>query len=318
MPPRICVVRNPGSGSADDAAPLLKAVAGRDDLTLIETEGAEAIEQAVHEAVAGGCDVIAAAGGDGTVHAVANALLEAGPTAEARPVLAVLPFGTGNDLARTLAVPLDPYAALALIDHGERRVLDLIHICPTEGGACYAINLASGGFTAEIRDRLDDGLKKRWGPLAYAIAGLQMIPDATVYDVGLRCDDEPEERRQLHNLVVASGRMAGGGQRVAPTANPEDGRLDVVAVREATGAGRAALAARAALGDYLQSGLVDTWRVRRLAVTSVPCMEFAVDGEMKAQTPVTFEVVPHALRVVVGEDYAPEPDYTPPPPSPPA
>jgi diacylglycerol kinase (ATP) len=308
---RILIVRNPDSGSADAAAPLLEAVAARDDVTLVETRNAEGTERAVREAAAAGFEVVAAAGGDGTVHAVANALVSAGPTAAARPVLAVLPLGTGNDLARTLAVPLDPAEALALVGYGERRTLDLIHICPTEGSACYAINVASGGFTAEMRDRLDGGLKKRWGPLAYAIAGLQTLPDATVYNVRLRRDGGPEDRMALHNLVVASGRTAGGGRPAAPQANPEDGYLDVVAVRKATAAARAALAARAAFGDYLESELVDTWRVRRLAVDAAPAMAFAVDGEMKAETPVTFEVVPHALRVVVGEGYAPDPEAPP-------
>lgn len=310
---RTCIIRNPGSGSADEAAALFDAVAAREDLTLVESDSAAAMEQAVRDAAEAGFDVVAAAGGDGTVHAAANALMAVGHTADERPALAVLPLGTGNDLARTLAVPLDPGEALALIGHGQRRVLDLIHVCPTESDACYAINVAAGGFTADMRERLDDGLKQRWGPLAYALAGLETIPDATAYNVRLRRDDGLLDRMTLHSLVVASARTAGGGQPAAPMANPEDGWLDVVAVRKASAGALAALAARAVVGDYLQSELVDTWRVRRLAVEAAPPMRFTVDGEMKAETPVTFEVVPLALRVVVGDDYQPEPNYTPPP-----
>jgi diacylglycerol kinase (ATP) len=164
-----------------------------------------------------------------------------------------------------------------------------------------------------MRERLDHGLKKRWGPLAYVIAGLQTIPGATVYNVRLRRDGGMVDRMALHSLVVASGRTAGGGQPAAPMANPEDGWLDVVTVREAPAGALVALAARAALGDYLQSELVDTWRVRRLEVEASPPMRFTVDGEVKAVTPATFEAVPRALRVVVGDDYDPEPDYAPPP-----
>jgi diacylglycerol kinase (ATP) len=316
LPPaavRTLIVRNPGSGSAHAAEALLEAVAARDDLTLVESRSPQEMGRAVREAAAAGFDVVAAAGGDGTVHAAANALMAVDAPPAERPALAVLPFGTGNDLARTLAVPLDPTEALALIGYGQRRFLDLIHICPTEGGACYAINVAAGGFTADMRERLHSGLKKRWGPLAYVIAGLETLPNATVYNVRLRRDGGLLDRMALHSLVVASGRTAGGGQPAAPMANPEDGWLDVVTVREASAGELAALAARAAVGDYVRSELVDTWRVRRLEVEASPAMGFTVDGEMKAETPVTFEVVPHALRVVVGDDYRAEPDYTPPP-----
>lgn len=310
---RIRIFRNPRSGSAEAAAGLLEAVAARDDLTLVEVASPAEMERAVREAAAAGVDVVAAAGGDGTVHAVANALMAVGGAADERPVLAVLPLGTGNDLARTLAVPLDASEALALVGYGRRRPLELIRVCPTEGDACYAINVAAGGFTADMRERLDHGLKKRWGPLAYVIAGLQTIPGATVYNVRLRRDGGMVDRMALHSLVVASGRTAGGGQPAAPMANPEDGWLDVVTVREAPAGALVALAARAALGDYLQSELVDTWRVRRLEVEASPPMRFTVDGEVKAVTPATFEAVPRALRVVVGDDYDPEPDYAPPP-----
>ena len=303
----VCIVRNPGSGSAEDAASLMEAIATNPALTLIEVEGPEEIERAVRRAAREGFEVVAAAGGDGTVHAVANALLADGHTADDRPALAILPFGTGNDLARTLAIPFDPKEALALIASGPRRRLEAMALSPATSAGCYAVNVASGGFAADMRDRLHDGLKKRWGPLAYLIAGLETLPTATVYHLRLRRDDGPEETLAVHSLVVATGRTAGGGGPVAPMANPEDGRLDVVVVREATVAARAALAARAAVGDYLQSDLVETWRVRRLHVESEPCMKFAVDGEMKAETPVTFEAVPRALRVVVGEGYVPEP-----------
>jgi diacylglycerol kinase (ATP) len=307
----VCIVRNPSSGSAEAFAPLLEAIAVNPELTLLEGEGPEEIKRAVRQAARDGYDVVAAAGGDGTVHAVANALLAEGTSADDRPALAILPFGTGNDLARTLAVPFDPKAALALIASGARRHLEVIALRAPSDAPCYAVNVVSGGFAADMRERLHDGLKKRWGPLAYLIAGLETLPSATVYRLRLRRDAGPEESLAVHSLVVASGRTAGGGRPAAPMANPEDGWLDVVVVREASVAELAALAARAALGDYLQSDLVDAWRVRRLHVESEPPMKFAVDGEMKAETPVTFEAVPDALRVVVGEGYTPEPGATP-------
>jgi len=280
------------------------------DYTVFEARTPEDTARVVREAARDGFDVVVAAGGDGTVHTVANALMSVGGSADERPALGILPFGTGNDLARTLAIPFAPEEALALLASAPRRRLDVIAIRAPGGAVSYAINVVSGGFAVDMRKRMDDDMKKRWGPFAYLIAAAETLPRAATYLLRYRCDGGDEQTIAAHSLVVASGRMAGGGGMVAPMANPEDGWIDVVIVREATVAARAALAARAAVGDYVQSDLVETWRVRRLDITSDPEMAFAVDGEVKAKTPVTFEAVPHALRVIVGQEYAPDPDYS--------
>ncbi len=306
---RVCIVHNAQAGKPDEAfTPIREAAAGRDDLEIVEPDDPEDIPSILARAVEDGFDVIAAAGGDGTVHLVANALMNIGSSAEDRPTLAVLPLGTGNDYARTLAVPLDPSEALALIENGERRVLEVIRIEAESSSPCFAVNVCSGGFTAEMREALTDERKERWGALAYVMAGAKTIPGRTAYRVRFTCDENPEERHALMGFIVASGRTAGGGQVTAPQANPEDGLLDVLTARVGNTAQVAGLALRAVTrADILASGLVGTFRARRVCVTSEPAMEFIVDGEPKVTTPVTFEAVPRALRVVVGANYQAEP-----------
>lgn len=306
---RICIVHNPSAGRADAAfAPIREAADGRDEITIVELEDPAELPSVLADAALEDCDVLAAAGGDGTVHLIANALMGVGSSADDRPTLAVLPLGTGNDYARTLAVPLDPKEALSLIALGERRTVEVIRIEAEGSAPCYAINVCSGGFTAEMLDALTDERKERWGAFAYLLAGAETLPTRTVYRVQLTCDDGPPEEHALHALVVASGRTAGGGQPIAPHANPEDGLLDVVAARAGTTAEVVGLALRAAThSDVLESDLISTRRVRRVRVTSQPTMEFVVDGEPNVETPLTFEAVPGALRVVVGADYHAEP-----------
>ena len=94
---------------------------------------------------------------------------------------------------------------------------------------------------------------------------------------------------------------------VAPRANPEDGLLDVVVILQGTGLDIARLAARVLAGDYLEDDYVIYDRVAGLTVTSRPGMWFNVDGELRTNEPVTFEVAPAALRVVVGPTYTPAP-----------
>ncbi|NNF59263.1 MAG: diacylglycerol kinase family lipid kinase, partial [Rhodothermaceae bacterium] len=127
------------------------------------------------------------------MHLVVNALMAIGTSAADRPDLAVLPLGTDNDYARTLAVPLHAGQALALIGRGIRRVMEVIRVECAEEAPCFAINLCSGGFTADMREALTDERKDRWGALAYLMAGAETLPNRTTYRVQLAYDDGPSE-----------------------------------------------------------------------------------------------------------------------------
>jgi diacylglycerol kinase (ATP) len=303
---RLCVLTNPHAGSSDAADGLYeRAPPG----TVFRACGeGETLADMAEAAAREGFDVVAAAGGDGTLHEVANGLMRVGTACDERPALAVVPLGTGNDFARTLALPLDdPAAALALAAEPEAaRPLDLIRVTSPEG-ALWAVNVCAGGFSGEVDEVLSPELKARWGPLAYLIGAVKALPELEGYDTRLAWDEAPDERVEAFNVVVANGRTAAGGKPAAPRANPEDGLLDVVVVLRSTALDIARLAAKVFAGDYLADGQVLHRRVRRLTVASRPGMWFNVDGELHTKEPVTFEAVPRALRVVVGEGYAPEP-----------
>src|SRR5439155_24213469 len=113
------------------------------------------------------------------------------------------------------------------------------------------------------------------------------------------------------NWLVANGRPAGGGLRVAPGANPEDGLLDVVTVRYGPLLDLTAVGARLLAGNYLDSDSVRHQTARRVEVVSTPGMWFSIDGEPLMQEAITFTVLPRALRVLVGADYRPVPDEAP-------
>ena len=291
-------------GDADIAR---QAIRLHPDATLIE---AEDLAEAAETAARAGADVVVAAGGDGTVHAVANGLMRVGSSGADRPAFGVLPMGTGNDFARTLAMPLDLLTAnqLDLLASGERRTLDLIHVGCTSEGECYAVNACSGGFTGQIDEEMTPELKATWGPLAYTIGTLKALPEMEHYRTTVAWDDEEPEDVRAFNVLVANGRTIGGGTPVAPHANPEDGLLDVVVVREGGALDIARLTAKAyATADYTEDDKIIHRRVRRVTVASEPGMLFNVDGEAHTREPVTFEVVPGALRVVVGPDYTARP-----------
>ena len=294
-------------GAADADIDVLRVLPGVD---LVVCQDPEGTVEAAADAAHAGAERVVAAGGDGTVHLVANGLMRAGTTAETRPILGVLPLGTGNDLARTLAleIGLPPIAAVDAIRRSEVRTLDLIRVSHEDDAAAtdYAVNVCAGGFSGAVDEAMTAELKATWGPLAYLVGAVKALPGIERYDTRMAWDGGPEERVAAYNVVVANARTAGGGKPVAPRANPEDGLLDVVVVR--AGADLVRLAARVMAGDYLDDDDIVFNRVASLRVRSSPGMWFNVDGELRTNAPVTFEAVPRALRVSVGPGYRAEPE----------
>lgn len=296
------VLLNPNAGSADASDALRDAVRVTPDAELIVCQEAGHATRLATQAVADGCDLVIAAGGDGTVNEVVNGLAEDFGVA----ALGIIPLGTGNDLARTLALPEDPVLAFQIAMQGIRRPLDVIRV-ESASEVAYALNVCAGGFTGEMDEVMTDEMKSTWGPLAYLIGAAKAIPDLDGYETKIGWDDGPLESVDALNVVVANGRTAAGGKPAAPRANPEDGLLDVVVIKNCTGPELAGLAAVALAGDYLESDQVLHERVTSIRVESHPGMWFNIDGELLTKEPVRFEILPGALRVAVGPDYTPEP-----------
>ena len=303
MPATVRVLINPRAGSVAEAD--LTAVRAATGVEVVEVDSAEATRAAATEAARDGIETVVAAGGDGTLHLVVNGLMDAGDDANSRPALGVLPLGTGNDFARTLGIPLgDVPACVACVADGPRHRIDLIRYEHSgAGGSGYAVNVCAGGFAGTVGEVLTDELKATWGPFAYLVGAASLVPDITDYHTEVSWDDGPPERLDAFNVVVANGRTAAGGRPVAPRASPEDGLLDVVIVRTGGALDVARLAARVVAGDYLADDQIVFRRAGRVRIESQPGMWFNVDGELRANEPVAFEVVPGALRVVVGPDY---------------
>lgn len=288
---RPLVILNPAAGSAEQGPRLREALAESADIALSEAPGDA--RRLAAKAIAEGRDLVIAAGGDGTIHEVVQGL--AANFRAAR--LGLIPLGTGNDLARTLGIPLDPVEALAALHVRPERTIDLFRVA-TESDSTYGINVAAGGFSGQVDEVLTDELKASWGPLAYVRGALGVLPDLTGYQTTLAYDDGSWEKIEALNVIVANGRTCAGGILVAPEADPADGLLDVVVVRHGSLLDLAAVGASLLTGDYRERAEVTHRRARRVRVASKPGMWFNVDGELFTKEPVTFSVEPGALRVV--------------------
>ena len=178
------------------------------------------IDTMLRDAVEDGIDRIIAGGGDGTLNLVLNALMRL-PENE-RPEMAILPVGTANDFARAAGLPLDPLEALLLAIDGSTSLIDVGRV-----NERWFLNVASGGFGAQVTAETPPELKALLGGAAYALTGLIKLFNFLPIRGRMRIGDEVFEGSTFAT-AVCNGRQAGGGMLLAPDAKVDDGRFDIV------------------------------------------------------------------------------------------
>jgi diacylglycerol kinase (ATP) len=301
---RARAICNPTSGGGSYDPDEVRRHLDAYEIEWIETEGPEDAERAAREWDGG---LLIVVGGDGTVTQVVNGLGQAGFPEEV--TLAVLPTGTGNDLAATLDIPSDPEQAEEVIRQNRVRQLDVARFrarnAPEDQ---YLINVATGGLGAQTTEVADEEMKGRWGRLAYLRASLEVARDFEVKEATVTLDGEEKEIRAV-NVAVGNCRYAGGGWLAAPRANPEDGLLDLVVIEDVGLSEVLSLAPDAlSRSDYLDREGVFFARAKEIRIDTEPSgLQFTVDGEVLGDEPAEFSVIPGALRVIVGPDYTPDP-----------
>ncbi len=249
-------------------------------------------------------DVVAAAGGDGTVGSVAAGLcLARRDDADRVPPLAVLPLGTGNDFARHLGVPRDPVKALDAAREAlavrRRRWLDLIACTSPQlpGERRYALNAVVGGLGGKVADALTPALRRRWGRFAYLRAALPELLRCRAHSLVVHVDDRRFDVEALL-LVIAGGRFAAGGIPLAPRADPADGRIDVVAIERPPFPRLPATVLRVLAGRHGDTDEVLQVAGRHVVVEAGSDFWMNLDGETWTAGSAGFRVVPRAFELL--------------------
>jgi lipid kinase YegS len=237
-------------------------------------------QRLVGEALSAGYSHIVAGGGDGTLRDVAEAMGLAGADAS----LALLPLGTANDFARAAGIPLEPAAALALLNT-PAQAIDL-----GQAGDQLFLNMATGGFGSQVTANTSEDLKKVLGAAAYLFTGLSRFSELQAASVELQGPDF-QWQGSLLALGIGNGRQAGGGQVLCPEAVVNDGLLDIAilpAPQEVVGALRDLLA-----GD----GLFIRARLPWVEIKSSQGLDINLDGEPLQADNLRFQARPAAIRL---------------------
>jgi YegS/Rv2252/BmrU family lipid kinase len=234
---------------------------------------------------AAACDLVILGGGDGTLNAAAPALVETGLP------LGILPLGTANDLARSLAIPLDPLAAAELITTAEPQPADLGWV-----NGHYYFNVASIGFSAELAGDLTAESKKKWGTLGYAIAAVRVLRRVRPFTVTIEHDGTTEKVVTIQ-ASVGNGRHYGGGMTVEEGAAVDDGKLDFYSLEVAHWWRLIALLPALRRGTHGQSDDVRAFKTTEIKLTTRRPRPVNTDGELTTHTPAHFKVIPEAVRI---------------------
>ena len=296
------VICNPAASGGSYEPEELRRELEDYELEWITTESAGDATESVREWRDG---LLIVAGGDGTITEVVNGLGLAGFPEGV--TLGILPAGTGNDLAATLAIPEDPDEAEDVLRQNRVRTLDVARVRSERVGEQFFINVATGGMGAEVSGAADGEMKNRWGKLAYLRASLEVARQYEAKEVTLTLDGVERKLRAV-NLAIGNCRYAGSGWLAAPRANPEDGLLDLVVIED-VGVQEVLKLTPAVLADsdYLDEEGVFFTRAKEIRVEASPgSLEFTVDGEVIGDEPADFAVIPRALKVIVGPGYVPE------------
>lgn len=275
-----------GKQAANDAvraAVLARREAGwRLDVRVTWEEGDA--ERLVGEALAAGYPTLVAGGGDGTARAVAEALYRA----DAAASLALLPLGTANDFARAAGIPLEPAAALGLLEEAARPI-DLGEV---EGR--IFLNMATGGFGSTVTANTSEDLKKALGGAAYLLTGISRFSEVHSAEGHFRGPGFDWQGEFLA-LGIGNGRQAGGGHPLCAQALADDGLLDV-SILPAPGDMLSALGSLLGSGGGLQELFVRA-RLPWLELEAGEGLAINLDGEPLQASRARFEVRPAALRL---------------------
>jgi diacylglycerol kinase (ATP) len=290
------IVLNPVAGSVKTVDELEEKFRRVKDTEVRVTKEQGDAENFSREAVDRGCDLIVAAGGDGTLNAVINGLGER----ISEVSVGLIPLGTGNDFARSLNLPKDVDKSIELLERRQTRQIDLVRV--TSDCTRYFVNVSGGGFTGIVDEKITPEMKATWGPLAYLRGAAEALPELCAYRTEMLFDDSEQLAMNLYNVIVANGRYVAGGIPIAPEAIVDDGSLDIILIPERPAGQLALLMGQVLLGEHLKNEAVVFRRAAKLAVNSHPGIWFNVDGELVGNEPALFEVMPRALRFVVGEN----------------
>lgn len=298
----VTVIINPvsGKGNLDERKKEISDSLSRHgyQCQFISTSQEITAKSLAEEALDKGVDLLVVAGGDGTVMEVLAAVADRGAAGNGTIPVAVVPFGTGNLLSVNLGVPPKVPDAIDVALSGKPYTLDLVK---TSLGRYFAI-MGGMGLDAHMVDDADRGVKDKFGAFAYVWGVLKNLSIQPIR-VNVVLDHKTTLRRRVKSVVIANMGKIAGDIEAMPTAQPDDGLLDIGFIKARTLWEWMKLAALAVVGQAHRSRQLEIHRAKHIAVNSQYPELLEMDGEsMGRETHWEAEVIPKAVSIMLPTD----------------
>lgn len=249
---------------------------------------------------------ITAVGGDGTMHEVVN-----GIAGSVHVTVGFIPGGSGNDYSRGFKIPKKPSHAFRLIAEGgssEPMEIDLGKIEHNGAFETYFMNNMGAGFDAVISKEANESKMKKilnrlsLGRLVYAIILVKNIFTYRCFDLKLTLDGQRISFGSTWFVTVSNQPYYGGGMKIAPAAQPDDGYLDVTVVENLSRMKLLLVFLSVFWGKHIYFKEVKQYTARKISIETDEKVLFHADGEVIGHTPMKIAVCPKSLKAVSGYD----------------
>lgn len=283
---RVLLIANPtaqnsAAGEAIDvAAGLVSVLPGCESLEVATTNAPGHAKDIASKAQ--GFDTFVALGGDGLVHEVCNGIMMRDGVAvrsdAARIQMGLIPFGSGNDYARTLGMSTDLKTAAVQLAEARPAMLD-VGVCNGEyfcETLSFGLDAAIALDTVERRKRIG-----KTGTQLYLASGIdQLLHHLDIHTATVRFDDLPPQTVDMHLLAVQIGRTYGGGFAVCPEADAQDGLFDICIARAPMALAQAGLTfALAKDGHHTKRKKIEFHRAKKISISFEKSLPVQIDGE---------------------------------------
>ncbi|MBD2064845.1 lipid kinase [Funiculus sociatus GB2-A5] len=232
-------------------------------------------------------DLVIIGGGDGTLNAAVDGIVDT------QLPLGILPLGTANDLARTLAIPQALDEACQVIANGKQQRIDLGWV-----NGKHFFNVASLGLSVQITKQLTKEIKQRWGVLAYAVTAIRVVGRSRPFLAEIRSNGESIKVKTVQ-IAVGNGRYYGGGMTIAEDATINDQRLDLYSLEIERAWEIIPLLPAMKQGQQGDLPGVRTLQSQEIEVYTNKRRPINTDGEITTYTPAKFRLIPQALSIFV-------------------
>jgi diacylglycerol kinase (ATP) len=239
-----------------------------------------------------GVSLVLAVGGDGTIHEIANGLCESGT----KVPMGVIPAGNGSDFARTIGASKRIDEAVAAACTGRSRAIDVGCATFADGRSHCFINVAGLGFDALVAERAQRTKFLPGANLPYLAAALQTLVSYRNIKAIIDADGESITTKAVF-VQIANAKFMGGGYKIAPMADIEDGYLDVALVGDLSKPDLLRTLPKVYSGSHVGHPKFRHIRAKSIRVETVQPALVQLDGEILGTAPVTFSVLPGALML---------------------